>query len=249
MNPLLRSVLLTALVCVPAPPVRADEKDVKTILDKAVAAIGGEEKLAKIKAVSWKGKGTFTFMGNDAPVIIQGTIQGLDHYRQELEGERDGNTFKGVTVLNVDKGYREFGGNRRDFEADGVANTKRTVYLSLIPITVLPLRDKQFKAETIANEKIGDKPAAGLKVTGSDGKEFKIYFDKETGLPVRTVAKVAGFMGGEFTQETTFSEFKEMGGIKKATKLVAKRDGEKFQELTITEFKVLETVDPKTFAE
>ena len=40
-----------------------------------------------------------------------------------------------------------------------------------------------------------------------------------------------------------------MEGIKKATKLVAKRDGEKFQELQITEFKVLDKIDPKIFAE
>ena len=36
------------------------------------------------------------------------------------------------------------------------------------------------------------KPAAALKVTGPDGKDFTLYFDKESGLPVRMVAKVIG---------------------------------------------------------
>ncbi len=242
------SFLLLALMGAPRSTVRADEKEVKAILDKAVAAIGGEEKLGKVKAFSWKAKGTFSFMGNDNAVTLQATVQGLDHYRQELEGNFGGNAFKAINVLNGDKGYRDFGGNRSDLEGEALANLKRTVYLGVIPITALPLREKGFKAETIADEKIGDKPAAGLKVTGPEGKDFKIYFDKETGLPVRTVARVA-FMGNEFTQETNFSEYKEMAGIKKATKLTAKRDGEKFQEITITEFKVLETVDPKTFSE
>jgi hypothetical protein len=35
----------------------ADEKDVEAILDKAIKALGGEDKLTKIKAVAWKGKG------------------------------------------------------------------------------------------------------------------------------------------------------------------------------------------------
>ena len=52
---------------------------------------------------------------------------------------------------------------------------------------------------------------------------------------------------GNSTQETTFSEFKEIGGIKKATKIVSKRDGDPFQELQITEFKVLDRVEPATF--
>jgi hypothetical protein len=58
-----------------------------------------------------------------------------------------------------------------------------------------------------------------------------------------------GFMGDEFTQETTFSDYQDMAGIKKATKISSKRDGEKFTEAQITEFKLLETVDAKTFAE
>ena len=53
----------------------------------------------------------------------------------------------------------------------------------------------------------------------------------------------------EFTQETTFSDYQEMAGVKKAMKIQAKRNGEKFQEAQITEFKVLDSVDPKSFAQ
>ena len=72
---------------------------------------------------------------------------------------------------------------------------------------------------------------------------------RETGLPVKLVAKVVGFMDDEHEQETTFANYKEFDGIKKATKIDAKRDGEKFLSSEITEFKVLDKVDPKTFAE
>ena len=36
----------------------ADDKEAKAILDKAIKALGGEEKLSKVKAATWKGKGT-----------------------------------------------------------------------------------------------------------------------------------------------------------------------------------------------
>jgi hypothetical protein len=61
------------------------------------------------------------------------------------------------------------------------------------------------------------------------------------------VAKVVGFMGDEFVQETFLADFKDFDGIKKATKIENHRDGKKFLEQQITEFKVLEKVDPKTF--
>jgi hypothetical protein len=61
------------------------------------------------------------------------------------------------------------------------------------------------------------------------------------------VAKVNNFMGQEVTQETTYSDYKDMGGIKKAAKTIVKHDGEKLMEMQVTEFKVLDKVDPKTF--
>jgi hypothetical protein len=152
-------------------------------------------------------------------------------------------------LLAGDKGSRQFGDNHSDMDAAAIANQKQAVYLQMIPVTMLSLKDKAFKVEGIADETVGGKPQTGLKVTPADGKEFKIYFDKDTGLPVRLVAKVAGFNGMEFTQETTFADYKAMAGIKKATKIVSKRDGMKFIDQEITEFKVLDSVDSKVFTD
>ena len=160
-----------------------------------------------------------------------------------------GNKVKGVRVLSGDKGWQKFGDMVMALDKDGVANEKRSLYLQVIPVTLVPLKGKAFKVKAAAPEKVGDKPAAVLRVTGPDGKDFKLSFDKESGLPVKLVAKVAGFMGDEFTQETTFGGYKDFGGIKKATKVVSKRDGQKFLSQEVTEFKVLDKVDPKTFAE
>ena len=72
-------------------------------------------------------------------------------------------------------------------------------------------------------------------MTGPDGKDFRLLFDKESGLPVRLEAKVIDFRGEEFTQQTTYSDYKEFDGVKKATKIESKRDGEKFIEQEIIE--------------
>jgi hypothetical protein len=225
----------------------ADDKDAKTILDKAIKALGGEDKLAKVKAFQSKGKGTISFGDNDSDFTIESTVQGLDHCRQVFEGEFGGNKVKGEMVLAGDKGFRDFGGMKMDFDKDALANEKRTIYLQVLPMTLAPLKDKEYKIETAGEEKVGDKPAVGVKVTPSDKKDFTIYFDKESGLPIKLIAKVVGFMGDEFVQETFFADFKEFDGIKKATKIENHRDGKKFLVQQITEFKVLDKVDPKTF--
>ena len=223
----------------------ADDKDTKAILDKAIKALGGEEKLAKAKAATWKTKGKISFGENDNAFKGDVTVQGLDHCRQEFEGDLG----KFVMVLAGDKGWMAFGDNTTPLDKDPLDGAKRDIYLQMIPVTLLPLKDKDFKIEAAGEEKVDGKPAVGLKVTAPDKKDFTIHFDKESGLPVKLAAKITDFGGAEVAQETTYSDCKEFDGIKKATKVVIQRDGKKFLEQQISDFKVLDKVDPKTFAE
>jgi hypothetical protein len=188
--------------------------------------------------------------GDDNEFTSVSTLQGLDHYRSEFEGKFGDNDVKGVTVLSGDKGWQKFNDNDREFDADAVTNEKHRINIQAIPTTLVQLNGKGFKIESATDEKIGDKPAAGIKVTGPEGKDFTLYFDKESGLPVKLVATVAGFGGGEdFNQETTFNDYKDFDGIKKATKISSKRNGEKFIDVEISEFKVLDNVPAETFTQ
>ncbi|SIO16665.1 hypothetical protein SAMN05444166_2790 [Singulisphaera sp. GP187] len=240
---------LVAVFAVAGGSVRADEQEAKAIIEKAIKAVGGEEKLGNAEAATWKTRGKMTFNDNTNDFNSQVTVQGVDHSRSEFEGEFNGNAIKGVTVLAGDKGWRKFGDNLNELEGNALANQKRTVYLQVIPGNLVLLKAKGFKAESTGEEKVGDKSAAVLKVTAPDGKDFKLFFDKESGLPVKLVATVAGFQGGEFTQETTFDAYKDFGGLKKATKIESKRDGQRFLEQEVTDYKVLDKVDPATFDE
>jgi hypothetical protein len=244
------ALCMSVLVCGFASSVRAqNDAGTKAILDKAAKALGGEEKLNAVKAFTWKGKGKLNLMGNESDITVETIVQGLDHYRRVLEGEFAGQQRKVSIVLNGDKGWRKFGDQGGELKDDLLANEKRVLYLTEAPITLAPLRNPNFKVEAAGDEKVGDKPAAVLKVTAPDGKDFKIYFDKESGLPVKQVAKVLGLMGEEVMEETTYADYKDMGGIKKATRLEVKRDGDKWIDQEITEFKILDKVDPKTFDE
>jgi hypothetical protein len=228
---------------------RADDADLKAIVDKGIKALGGDEKLAKSGSYTVKAKGTITLNGTDNQFKSETTVQDLGHYRSEFEGEFNGDPFKGVTVVNGDKGWRKFGDNLMELEGDGIANEKRTIYLAVLPATLVPLKGKEYKLEAAGEEKVDDKPAVAIKVTGADGKDFKLFFDKESGLPVKLVAKVMGFQGDEFTQETTYSNYKDFDGAKKATKISSKRDGEKFFEQEVTDFKAIDKIPADTFSE
>jgi hypothetical protein len=250
MNRFLGAMLVAVFTFGASSSIRADDKDTKAIIDKAIKALGGAEKLGKVTAMSWKSKGTVTFNGEDNEFTTESTLQGLDHYRSQFSGTFGGNEVKGVTVLNGDKGWNKRGEeDSMEMDADAITAEKRRIYLTVVPGLPVLLDAKGFKVESAPEEKVGDKPAVGLKVTGPDGKDFHLYFDKESGLPVRTVGEVVGFDGQPYKQDTTYSQHKDFDGFKRATKISAKRDGEKFVEIEITEFKVLDKVDPETFSQ
>jgi len=219
------------------------------VIDKAVKALGGVEKLDAAGVVTWKTKGKVTLEENENKFSTKITAQGLDHFRQEFEGEFAGNSIKGVTVLDGDKGWRKFGDDATKLEDDGLANERRMVYLQLVPQEPSLMKRKDFRIESTEDERVDGKPATMIKATGPDGKEFQVYFDKSSGLPVKLTASVTDLQGHEFKQEETYSNYRDFDGIKRATRVENKRNGKKFLDYEITDYKRVEKVDSKAFAE
>jgi hypothetical protein len=225
----------------------ADDEEAKAVIDKAVKALGGPTDASK--AFSWKTKGTLTINDSDNKFTTKITSQGINRHRQEFDAEIEGNPVKGVTVLDGDKGWRKIGEDVTKLEDDALNNEKRMTYLQVVGQSPSFLKGEGFKIESAEEEKVDGKPATQLKITGPDGKEFELYFDKASSLPVKLTATVADFEGNEYKQDMTLSNFKDFGGIKRATKVATKRNGKKFVEQEVSDFKVLDNVDKDAFAE
>lgn len=245
-------LLVPALACLAGAalstvPLRAD--DAQATLDQAITALGGEEKLSAVKAFSSKSKGTLTLGGNPNEFTNETTVEGLDHALREFEGNFNGNAVKGVTVVNGDKGWRMFGGNTAELDEEGLKLEKQRIVREVVPTLLVQLKKEPFKVEADKDKDVDGKPAAGLKVTEPDGGSFTLWIDKTSHLPVAMTGMAKGFNGAEFEQETTYAAYKEFDGIKKATKITASRNGEKFLDDEITEFKVLDMVEKGTFDE
>jgi hypothetical protein len=225
----------------------ADGASAVAVIDRAAAALGGKDKLAAVKAATWTSKGTITLGGTDAPFTATLAFQGHDHRRVEFETDFGGTAIKGVVVVNGEKGWRQMNGNTEELAGNELANERRNGWREWTAVDVLLLQSPPFKAEPAPDADVNGKPAAGVKVTGPQGEPFTLYFDKASGLPVRQVARVTTFSGDEATEEVTYSDYKEFDGIKKATKVETKHDGQLLLLAEVTKFKVLEKPEPATF--
>ncbi len=223
--------------------VRADEPPAAAaVLDKAINALGGSEKLAKAEAFSWKAK--WKEKGRINAYECQVTMQGLDHRRLEVvDGPRHA-----ILVVSGNEGWHTVTGRTWKMNGFAIAVEKQDIYLQTIPITLLPIKTKGLKYWVADDAKVGDKLAAVMKIRGPDGKEFTLYFDKDSGLPIKEIAKMPAVFADEYAMEATFLDYKDFDGIKKATRIEIKDTGELSRVLEVTEFKVLDKVAPETFS-
>jgi hypothetical protein len=249
MNRLFGITVTLTIATLSATIAQADEKDPVAILDKAIKALGGKEKLEKATVASTKTSGKVLINGQDNPFTALAIFDGPMRFRSEFSGEFGGNDVKVINVVNGEKAWRKFNDEVKEIDNDALANERRTIYLQTLPGLLYPLKSDKFKLASAPEQKVKGSTALAIEVTPPEGKTFTLCFDKESGLPVKLIADVVGWNGEEYNQETYYSDFKDYEGVKKATKIATMRNGEPLIEAELTEFKILDKVPPDIFAE
>ena len=122
-----------------------------------------------------------------------------------------------------------------------------TLYALRGPQLVSSLRGKEFKLSHLGEVKIDDKPAVGLLVNHKDHKDMSLYFDKNTGLPVKTEIRLKEPQGQEVTIEFHYGDFKDFDGMKHPTKITIKLDNKEVVA-EVSEIKGEEKLDDSLFA-
>lgn len=224
-----------------------DQAAVRSIIDKAMKASGGEEKLAKYKAATWKGKGKINVGGVEIEFTLEAAAQPPKQSRMKSEGEFSGTKFERTQVVNGDKGWISLTGSTEDMPEDQLAAAKEDLYAGWLAMLV-PLKDAAFKLAPLPEIKVGDRPAVGVRVSHPGHKDINLYFDKDKGLLVKVQRRVKDMTGQEVEQETFYTDYKEETGILHPRKQKTKRDGSDFLQIEITEYKPLEQLDVSTFA-
>lgn len=249
------SLVVVSLAWPIAGPTRADEA--RDIITKAIAAHGGAANLAKFKAATWKGKGTFFGQGDPISYTGEWAMQGPDHARIVIAGEivipgkEERQPFKRTLVINDDKGWVQLNDDTDEMNAASLAEEKAPLYAGWVA-SLVPLADPEFQLTALAESQVGDRPVVGVKVSHANQRDISLFFDKEKGLLLKMEVKVKilrpGQEGREVTQEVWYSDYKEVQGVQRAMKLTVLREGKKFVESEWSDYKLLDKLDDSVFA-
>jgi hypothetical protein len=219
------------------------------VIDKAIQATGGEALLSKYKAATWKSKGTFYGMGQPIPYTAEWTIQWPDKSKATISGEFNDQKFAMTNVYNHDKAWMKMNEQAMEMDGDHLAAAKDEMHARRVS-HLLELKDPGYKLSALPEAKVDGKAAVGVKVSSAGHRDVSLYFDKDSGLLVKSEMRIKNpDTSEEANQETFYSDYKDIQGAKEPMKITVKRDGKVFTEGENSDMKLLEQLDDKVFAE
>jgi hypothetical protein len=232
-----------------AVPAAADDK-ARALIENAIKAQGGPEKVAKLRTMRIKAEGTTDLIpGQPAtPFTIEDVWQMPDKYRTSVTFTLMGMKVTQIQVLDGDKGWMQASGQVIDLPKDAVAEMREQKYAEDLDRFGF-LKDTDKELSMLEGAEVDGKPAVGVRVKSKGHRDVTLYFDKGTGLLVKRAQAVLDPVSGkEVKQEVVFGDYADKSGVKHYKTITAFRDGKKVIEAKVTAVEFLDKVDPKLFA-
>jgi hypothetical protein len=120
-----------------------------------------------------------------------------------------GTTVDIVRVTDGDKTWQLANGQVTDEPPD--PNKKARVHRDRVTSLVPLLKEKEYKLAPLDEVKVEGRPALGVKVSREGYPDVSLYFDKETGLLVKSgMRDKTAWMDKEGLQETVYQDYREL---------------------------------------
>jgi hypothetical protein len=247
----MRKLLMTSTMFLfAALPARAQDDASRTIVDNALKAMGGADKVSAIKSMTAKAKGTVNFMDLDIGFTLDLYAQPPTKSKAIINITLMDQRIEIVKAFVGDKGWESTNGEVKDLTDDDIKQHKDERYIEDITGLFALKTDKALKLSPLGEIKVGDAPCVGVQVSKQGKRDVNLYFDKKTSLLVKAEWRAPHpFTKEEVAQEKFYSDYKELvPGLKTASKQTIHVEGMKFMELELTDIQPVEHHDDSIFA-
>ena len=219
----------------------ASNEEGKAVAAKVVAAMGGEAKLATIKAVKAKLTMTQKTPQGDFPMQMETVIVYPDHLHAEMQ--TPGGTMD--IVVSPNAAFMAVPGQGlRDFPASQKTETLEQIKRD--PIFIAShAKDPNVFFRAGGTEKVGDVNARIVDVNAA-GASIRWFVDPKTGYILKETYMTLS-QGGPVQGETDMEGWKPIGGLNVPSVRHNKQNGQDSSTAEYTALELNPTVDPKLF--
>ena len=198
----------------------------ETVINKYIAAIGGEEKVMAVKTTVTIANATI----QGTPLVM--TMKAAAPNKSSQEISVMGNTMQ-KTVFNGTSGYSSSRGQKKDMTAEEISKAQAESGI---------FKDLAYASgELLRIEPLEGKNAIVLKY-----KDSEVYYDMTSGLKVKEVKTAKTPDGKEVKTPTIYSDYKEVNGVK-FPHAIGIKSGPMNLDFVVQEIKVNEGVSDADF--
>jgi outer membrane lipoprotein-sorting protein len=190
-----------AVIALPAAAQTIDE-----IIAKSIEARGGEAKLRAVKSVRMTGH-IEVGPGMIAPMSLVVKRPGMVRMEFTLQGMTAIQAYDGKAGWDV----MPFQG-KKDAEPMAADDVKEMADQADLDGPLMDYKAKGHSVEYLGKEKVEGSDAYKLKITKKNGNVETTFIDADSGLEVKTIAKITQ-QGNEVEAESTYSDFRNVDGL------------------------------------
>src|SRR5262245_30611807 len=230
-----------------------DEPTAQAVIDRALDAGGGAARIGEYKAVLVKAN----LKSGDKNVRMEGVFAGPSLFRVEFDVKDQekvvciggGDTY---WLKEGNEPFKEFKVGSDDGSLDSLVRLLHGVSL---PDQLLALKKKEYTLSIAGDQAVSGVQAIAMRVSHPQYSETMIYFDKETGLPVKVqfdlpqpkegLGRLLAKPGDELV-ELFFDNYQQVNDVKHFMTLKIRKGDEKIVA-EISELKLLKKVDSRMF--
>jgi hypothetical protein len=229
-------------------PVAFAQAEVKAIIEKAVKAHGGAEKIDKMKCVQSKNKGKLELFGSSIDMTQEISIKYTGKFREVAELNVNGQNVKVISVFDGSKASITANGEAVDITDKIMEEFKEAAYAMRVARLTKILTDKSVQLSLLGESQVEGRPAVGVKVVSKGHRDIDLYFDKESGLLVKVQGRKNDLQSmQEVDEERIIKEYQDVDGQKVPKRVLVNHEGKKYLEVEVVEIKFLDDIDDSEF--
>lgn len=241
------------LVLMFAGPAQAGESP-RAVIERAIAAHGGQARLGAVRADKVKLKGTLHVGSASLPFTNDLTVQLPGQYKSVVTIDENGRSRTVVHILDQDRATVLLDDQPQPIAGVHLTQLKQTLQLDSAMRLVPLLSDPVFTLRSLPEVRYngqgpgtGQQVITGVRVQGKSQRDLDLYFDKPSGLLVKSVHRLDGPGGKDVVQEAYYGDYREMGGFRRPGKVIVFRDGKKVMEAQLIDARRFDRIDPSEF--
>lgn len=220
------------------------------VLDKAITAHGGQEKLATSTSQKMTGKGTIVGPnGEQYGFSATYYFDTPNRFRADYQMAIGDTSLPVVQILDGDQGWMKVGDQTAELTKDQMESFRASLQAHAA-LRLVPLLDKKkFSLSLVGEIEEDGETLIGITATNKDALDASIYFDAKTYLIAKQEYVSKNFYTGkQALTEMRASHYKKTQGVMLPMQVEYRLDGKKFMAAEFESVELVKQFDASLFA-